>query len=276
MRLRPTCRTTTWASRKRVEATTHAFSGVRVGIVLAVVLLSGCATMFGGCPPHDTVRWTDPQLYAALGAHPHEERPVGEGLLLAEALDAPQGVITKLSWTSGLATAGHERTWAELAPGVVGVVADSDEGARTVLTAFLANVSAREDDGRLVDATIANRTTWAEMIAGDGAPRTIYRYQAAAHGPWHIADVLANATLDGSERGSGTASARDGDWTATIAIPTRIATLDGFALQVDAMGVATMVIGERPEGGSIARADEALVAAGLPATRGAQLSSLVC
>lgn len=249
---------------------------MRAVLVLASVVLSGCATMFGGCPSQDTVFWTDPQLYAALAARPHEERSVGEGLASAESLGSPHGVVTRLAWSSGLASAGHERAWAELDAGSVSVVADSDDGARLVLDAFLTNVSERERDAALVDAALANRTTWAEMIAGDGAPRTVYRYTAAAQGPWRISDVLANARVGGREAHPGTASVRHGDWSAVVALPVRVATVDGFPLEVDASGQATMDLGERSEGRAVARADEALLAAGLPPTRGAQLSSLVC
>ena len=253
---------------------------MRALLLVAAVMLTGCGeAIFGMCGPHDTILWEDPALYDAIEEDAPTQTPP---TALAPMPGAPQGVVTVLRWSGGAAAPSRGSPQAELRPGTLAATATTDDEARAILRAFLANVSARPpSDGALVDAALANRSIYAQMVEGEGSPLTIWRYEAAAEGPWRVAEVVADATPQDADapRSPGTMHARVGGYHVTVAFPVREIDVGGFTLRVDATGRAEGVVGDR-EGEdattSIARMDAALHDAGLPPTRDAQVMTMIC
>lgn len=251
-------------------------------------LLAGC---FGECGPYDTVIWSDASLYEAMTRVEHRTSGETAGIANGSALDLGGAVVTTLTWqpsqgTSRPSVAPHEEVaHVRLLVGRIQAQATSDEEARAIVAAFLANLSAEDDAtrARIAEAVVANKTEGLRMYepSNDSFRTVAWEYSAEAFGAWRVEETLrghrANVTASSSQ--AGMSQLQVGPYLATISFPMREATLEGIPFRVDASGAAEAVPGERGSGTqqtSIERVRAILTAHGLPAPGHAEVRTVVC
>ena len=204
-------------------------------LLLALVLLPGCAELLGACDPVETATWRHPGLHDALaasGQETHLHAPPPGMPLESDALRARHGDVPlhAVRWTPG--GSARDGVMATLAPGPrisMTVPADmTDDALRETFRAFVRNVSAAPERWDEWESTLVDSRREDGWVTTDGTTLRPISHGAEVNvtGPFRLDALVAD--LGGADALQPALHARPGgldlradDWTFSLRVPVR-------------------------------------------------------